>query len=187
VETFIELSFRAVGEQAHHDAVETLESISTAEILLDHTRERGWFSRQRLLVPEWDCHIVVWVHEAPELLEPDHHVSSERDPYRFLEFGGPKRQVPRALAELLDRLGADYGLVERGWLRFETRTYEPELCAALQAELDATARHYVRGTYEYTGSLVGRLEGSIPIIRQLQRQLWRSGLVDHDRILVGYA
>lgn len=186
VESFIEMSFQVVGEQAHREAVEAIRLISGVEVLLDHTRERGWFARQRLMVPEWDCHIVVWVHERLEEIEPERRVSTERDPYRFLDFDGPKRQVPTRLADVLESLGASYGLVERGWLRFETRHYEPEVCSDLQTELEGIARRFVRGEFAYTGSLVGRLEGSIPKIRELQRVLQRSGMVDPAHLNVGY-
>jgi hypothetical protein len=187
VATFIELCFHAVGETAHRDAVATIKQISGVELLLDHTRALGWLERQQLLVDEWDCRIVVWVHETAEVFEADRRVGNEFDPYRTVEFGGPIKRVPTKLAELMDALGARYALVDEGWVRFETRSYELEVLEQLQAELEEIGGRYVAGKFALSaGALVGRIEGAIPVIRLLQTHLLRSGLVAGDRVVVGY-
>lgn len=185
--TFIELCFHAVGETAHQDAVSTIKLISGVDLLLDHTRALGWLERQRILIDEWDCRIVVAVHDHAELLAPDERVGDEFDPYRSVEFGGPIKRVPTKLADLMAQLEARYALVDKGWLRFETRIYEPELVEQLQAELVELGGRFVASKFAAAGGvLTGRLEGSIPAIRLVQQHLLRTGMVAYERVVVGY-
>jgi hypothetical protein len=186
--TFMELCFHRVGELAHAEAVAVIREISTVEVLLDHTRERGWLQRQRLLVSEWDCRIVLWIHDHQERVEIADRITTELDPYRFLDFGGPIKRVPAELARIIEELDGSYALVDKGWLRFETRVYEPALLESLRDELIAVADTHARVRF---GSerrvLSGVLEGAIPIVRTAHRRLLRSGLVDPGRVEVGYA
>lgn len=185
--TYIELGFRAVGELAHRDAVERIEAISAVDVLLDHTRACGWLERQRLLVDEWDCVIVVAVYEPAEMRDRNRTGFEDGDPYRTIVFDGPKREVPAALADLADELGARCVLVTSGWLRFETRVYEAELLAGLETELRELAGDGARcQLVRSPGLLRGRIQGHIPVIDELHQGLKRSGMVAHDRILVGY-
>jgi hypothetical protein len=185
--TFMEVSFHRVGESAHSSAVAALDAVPGVEILLDHTRERGWLQRQRLLVEEWDCRIVLWIHEHTEREDIHSRESTELDPYRFLDFGGPVKKVPSEVARMIEELEADYALVDAGWLRFETRSYEAELLDSLGAELEGIAQTYAKVSFgSDRGVLRGRVEGQIPVVRNIQRCLLRSGMVDPARILVGY-
>lgn len=186
--TFMEMRFHRVGELAHAEAVTTIAAIPTVEVLLDHTRELGWLERQRLLVSEWDCRIVLWIHEHSEREQIHDRRTTELDPYRFLDFGGPVKRVPSALVELLEQLEAEHALVDSGWLRFESRAYEAALLDSLRAELEGIAGTYAKARFAaQRGVLAGRIEGQIPAIRALQRALLRSGLIDPARIAVGYA
>lgn len=185
--TYIELRFHAVGELAHRAAVDDIKRVSGVELLLDHTRELGWFERQRLLGDEWDCRIVVGVYDNAELREVARDEDSVSDPYRMLEFDGPVKQVPAKLAELIDALAAKYALVDHGWLRFETRIYEAALLEQLEADLTELAGTAVACRFARTGGVLrGRLTGYIPIIRKAHQALLRSGLIDVERVLVGY-
>jgi|SRR5690606_4837359 len=185
----MELCFHRVGELAHAEAVAAIEAIPSVEVLLDHTRERGWLQRQRLLVEEWDCRIVLWIHDHEERVEIGERVTTELDPYRFLDFGGPTKRVPGELARIIEELDGRYALVDKGWLRFETRVYEAELLDSLRAELlDLAGSHAVtRFGSEQKRVLGGAIEGQIPVVRLIHRRLLRSGLVDPNRIVVGYA
>jgi hypothetical protein len=186
--TFMELRFHRVGELAHAEAVTTVKAVPGVELLFDHTRALGWLERQQLWVDEWDCRIVLWIHEHAEREQVLERTSTELDPYRFLDFGGPVRRVPAQLAKLIGDLDADYALVDSGWLRFETRAYELALTERLRDELLAIAGTYAAARFaSERGVLAGRIEGRIPAIRALQRALLRSGLVDPDRVRVGYA
>ena len=188
METFIELCFHAVGESAHHETVGAIKRIPGVELLLDHTRERTWLERERFFVEEWDCRIIVGIEETTELLAPDQHVSTERDPYRTLEIGGPVKRVPSKLAELIEALDASYDIVSSGWLRFETRRYEAKLYAQLQAEItELDAGLEAEFDISSNGGLSGRVEGSIPTIRRIQRHLLGTGMVAPERVRVGYS
>lgn len=185
--TFMDVQFHRVGEHAHAEAVAWIRAIPGVEVLLDHTCALGWTQRQRLLIDEWDCRVVL------EIRDQDHEriqdrLTTERDPYRFLDFGGPIKQVPSALAQLIAELDATYALVERGWVRFETRSYEAALLDSLAAELIEVVGRTVTPKFARTGGVLqGRFEGHIPTVRTLHRRLLRSGLIDADRVHVGYA
>lgn len=186
--TFMELCFHRVGELAHAEAVAAIRAIPGVEVLLDHTSERGWLQRQRLLVAEWDCRIVLWIHDHQERVELAERLTTELDPYRFLDFGGPLERVPAELARIIESLDGTYALVDRGWLRFETRIYEAPLLDSLRAELLGLAGTYAKARFaSERRSLSGAIEGQIPMVRNLHRHLLRSGLVDAARVVVGYA
>ncbi|HVI00256.1 MAG TPA: hypothetical protein VM869_16180 [Enhygromyxa sp.] len=186
--TFMELRFHRVGELAHTEAVAAIAAIPSVEVLLDHTRELGWLQRERLLVEEWDCRIVLWIHDNQERVEIAERTTTELDPYRFLDFGGPVKKVPSELGRIIEALDGSYALVDKGWLRFQTRVYERELLDSLRGELLDLAGTYASARLnEDRRTLSGMLEGQIPVVRQVHQHLLRSGLVDRERILVGYA
>jgi hypothetical protein len=185
--TFMELCFHRVGELAHAEAVASIAAIPGVEVLLDHTRELGWLQRQRLLVDEWDCRIVLWIHDNEERVEIAERLTTELDPYRFLDFGGPVKKVPSELGRIIDELDGAYALVDKGWLRFETRVYERELLDSLRAELLDLASTYASARFGDGRTLSGAVEGQIPVVRLIHRHLLRSGLVDAEHILAGYA
>jgi hypothetical protein len=186
--TFMELRFHRVGQHGHTEAVATIKTIPGVELLLDHTRQLGWLQRQRLLVDEWDCRIVLWIHEHEERHQTADRVTTELDPYRFLDFGGPVRRVPSELGRIIEELEGSYALVDKGWLRFETRRYEQELLASLRTELLALAGTDARVEFgSERETLAGVVEGQVPVVHQVHHHLLRSGLVDADRISVGYA
>lgn len=186
--TFMELCFHRVGELAHAEAVAAIRAIPGVEVLLDHTRELGWLQRQRLLVEEWDCRIVLWIHEHQERVEIAERLTTELDPYRFLDFGGPIKKVPAELARIIESLDGSYALVDKGWLRFETRVYESELLETLRAELLGLAGSHAAARFDRTHRVLsGAVEGAIPIVRRIHRHVLRSGLIDAERVVVGYA
>lgn len=186
--TFMQLRFHRVGEQAHAEAVAAIAAIPGVEVLLDHTRELGWLERQRLLVEEWDCRIVLWIHGEDERIEIADRITTELDPYRFLDFGGPVKKVPRELGRIIEELAGRYALVDKGWVRFQTRVYERELLDSLRTELLGIARTYASARFgEDQRMLSGAIEGQIPVIRLIHRHLQRCGLIDAERIHVGYA
>jgi hypothetical protein len=186
--TFMELRFHRVGQHGHAEAVAALEAIPNVELLLDHTRQLGWLQRQRLLVDEWDCRVVLWIHDHEEHVEIAERLTTELDPYRFLDFGGPVKRVPSELGRIIDELAGSYALVDKGWLRFETRIYEQELLASLRDKLLELAGTYasIRFASERQ-TLSGVVEGQVPVVHRIHHHLSRSGLVDADRISVGYA
>jgi hypothetical protein len=186
--TFMELCFHRVGELAHAEAVASIAAIPGVEVLLDHTRELGWLQRERLLVDEWDCRIVLWIHDNEERVESAERQSTDLDPYRFLDFGGPVKRVPSELGRIIDELHGTYALVDKGWLRFETRVYEAELLESLRTELLDLCQSYAAARFASQRQVLsGAIEGQIPVIRLLHRRLLRSGMIDPERILVGYA
>jgi hypothetical protein len=186
--TFMELRFHRVGELAHAEAVAAIAAIPGVEVLLDHTCELGWLQRQRLLVDEWDCRIVLWIHGDDERVEIAERITTELDPYRVLDFGGPVKKVPRELGRIIEELAGTYALVDKGWVRFQTRIYEPELLDSLRGELLGIASTYATGRFaDDRETLSGAIEGQIPAIRVIHRHLLRCGLIDDERIHVGYA
>lgn len=187
-ETYIELTFVTVGPAAHERAIEQLTSMSALKVVQDHTRERSWFQRSRLLMPEWDCRVVVRVHE-PE----DHELLAARTgdvthPYRMLEYEGTRTlQVPAALLDLSDSLRAKYASVRAARLRFETRTYENALLDSLVVELEQLGQGHARATFQREhGTLFGRIESRVEFVDDLAAHVRRSGLVDFNRVRVEY-
>jgi hypothetical protein len=188
-ETFIEMTFVTVGPTAHERAVEQLASMSTSDVKVVqyHTRERTWFERSRLLVPEWDCRIVLRVHE-PEDEDLIPTTSHGAHPYRTLEYGGTRTlQVPAALLELSESLRAKYAGVRAARLRFETRAYEDEVLDSLVAQLEDLGRGQTRGSFQRERSvLFGRIECGVEFVDDLATHVRRSGLVNFDRVRVDY-
>jgi hypothetical protein len=186
-ETYMEMTFVTVGPTAHARAVEQLGSVGDVKVVQDHTRERTWFERSRLLVPEWDCRIVLRVREPndDELLVATGAVTH---PYRTLEYGGTRTlQVPAALLDLSELLQAKYAGVQAARLRFETRSYEAEVLDNLVAQLEQLARGHARGTFQRErGTLFGRIESAVEFVDDLAAHVRRSGLVKLDRVRVEY-
>src|SRR5690606_27120111 len=70
---------------------------------------------------------------------------------------------------------------------FETRIYEAALLEQLEADLTELAGTAVACRFARTGGVLrGRLTGHIPIIRRAHQALLRSGLIDVERVVVGY-
>lgn len=185
--TFMELRYRRVGQLAHVEAVATIAAIPGVDVLLDHSRALGWMQRHRLLVDEWDCRIVLAIHEHGERIYSAERKTTDHDPYRFLDFGGPVKKVPSELGRIIDTLEGGYALVDKGWLRFETRIYERALLDSLRGELLELAGSYASTRFDdKSSSLTGVVEGQIPAVRSIHQHLRRSGLVDLERILVNY-
>lgn len=187
-ETYIEMTFVTVGPTAHERAVEQVAGMSSVKVVQDHTRERTWFERSRLLVPEWDCRVVLRVHEPEdeELLAA--RTGDVTHPYRTLEYDGTRTlQVPAALLDLSESLQAKYTGVRAARLRFETRTHEDPVLDRLVAELERLGQGHARGTFqrEY-GTLFGRIESRVEFVDDLAAHVRRSGLVHFDRIRVEY-
>src|SRR6187455_2426732 len=111
-ETYIEITFVTVGPEAHESAVEQIRKMHKVRVVQDHTRERTWFQRSRLLVPEWDCRIVLGVHDPND--EPGARTGDVTHPYRTLEYEGGTRtlSVPAALLDLSESLQAKYASVK---------------------------------------------------------------------------
>jgi hypothetical protein len=186
--TFMELRFHRVGQHGHAEAVDAIKAMPDVEVLLDHTRPLGWLQRQRLLVDEWDCRIVLWIHDHEERVEIAERLTTELDPYRFLDFGGPVKRVPSELARIIEELDGTHALVDKGWIRFETRVYEQEVLAPLRSKLLELASTYASARFSSEQrTLGGVIEGQIPVVHLIHHQLLRSGLIDAERILVGYA
>jgi hypothetical protein len=186
-ETYMEMTFVTVGPTAHARAVEQLGSVGDVKVVQDHTRERTWFERSRLLVPEWDCRIVLRVREPKddELLVATGAVTH---PYRTLEYGGTRTlQVPAALLDLSESLQAKYASVRAARLRFETRSYEDEVLDGLVARLEELSSGHARGSFQRErGVLFGRIESGVEFVDDLAAHVRRSGLVHFDRIRVEY-
>lgn len=187
-ETYIELTFMTVGPGAHERAVEQLASIDEVKVVQAETRERTWFERSRLRGSEWDCRIVVRVHEPEdELLIAS--TGAVTHPYRTLEYEGTRTlQVPAALLDLSDSLQGKYASVRAARLRFETRTYEAELLDNLVAQLEQLGSGgRARGTFQRErGALFGRMESAVEFVDDLAEHVRRSGLVNFDRVRVEY-
>lgn len=188
-ETYIELTFVTVGPEAHARAVEQLASMSTLKVVQDHTHERDWFQRSRLLVPEWDCRVVLRVREPEdeELLDGASQ-GKVTDPYRTLEYGGTRTlRVPAALVELTESLAAKRASVRAARLRFETRAYEDALLDSLVAQLEKLGSDRARGTFQRERSkLFGRIETSVEFVDDLAVHVRRSGLVSPEGVRVEY-
>jgi hypothetical protein len=188
-ETFIEMTFVTVGPTAHEHAVEQLASMSTSDVKVvqDHTRERTWFERSRLLVPEWDCRIVLSVHD-PEDEQLAVRSGDVTDPYRMLDYGGTRAlRVPAALLELSESLHGKYASVRAARLRFETRKYEPEVLDELVAQLEKLGQEQAVGTFQReNGRLFARMESRVEFVDDLATHVRRSGLVDVERLRVEY-
>lgn len=187
-ETYIELTFVTVGPEAHARAVEQLSSMSALKVVQDHTHERDWFQRSRLLVPEWDCRVVLRVHEPEDQELLAARTGDVTHPYRTLEYDGTRTlQVPAALLDLSDSLAAKYASVRAARLRFETRLYENQVLDRLVAELEQLGQGHARGTFQRQhGSHFGRIESRVEFVDDLAAHVRRSGLVDFDRVRVEY-
>lgn len=187
-ETYIELTFVTIGPAAHERAVEQLASISDVKVMQNHTHERTWFQRSQLLVPEWDCRIVLRVHEPEDEVLHVPNTGAVTHPYRTLEYGGTRTlQVPAALLELSELLQAKYASVQAARLRFETRAYEAEVLDNLVAQLEQLGRGHARGSFQRErGTLSGRIESAVEFVDDLAAHVRRSGLVNFDRVRVEY-
>jgi hypothetical protein len=186
-ETYIELTFVTVGPEAHANAVEQIRTMRKVKVVQDHTRERTWFQRSRLLVPEWDCRIVLGVRDPSD--EPGARTGDVTDPYRTLEYEGGTRTlaVPAALLDLSESLQAKYASVRAARLRFETRSYEDEVLDGLVARLEELSSGHARGSFQRErGVLFGRIESGVEFVDDLAAHVRRSGLVHFDRIRVEY-
>jgi hypothetical protein len=188
-ENYIEMAFITVGPEAHARAVEQLATMTVLKVVQDHTRERGWFQRSRLLVPEWDCRIVLRVRGREDDASLGTRTGDVTHPYRTLEYEGDKTlQVPAALLELSESLNASYASVRAARLRFETRDhYEDELLEALVVQLEQLGEGQARATFQREhGRLFGRIESRVEFVDDLAAQVRRSGLVEPERMRVEY-
>jgi hypothetical protein len=186
-ETYIELTFVTVGPEAHASAVEQIRTMRKVKVVQDHTRERTWFQRSRLLVPEWDCRIVLGVRDPSD--EPGARTGDVTDPYRTLEYEGGTRTlaVPAALLDLSESLQAKYASVRAARLSFETRSYERDVLDALVAQLEQLGQDNARGTFQRERSkLFARMESRVEFVDDLAAHVRRSGLVDLQRLRVEY-
>jgi hypothetical protein len=187
-ETYIELTFVTVGPEAHESAVEQITKMRQLKVVQDHTRERSWFQRSRLLVPEWDCRIVLGVRN-PEDDDPDARTGDVTDPYRTLEYEGGTQtlKVPAALYELSESLQAKYASVRAARLQFETRSYEPEVLDSLVAQLEQLGQDNAVATFQRErDKLYARIESRVEFVDDLATHVRRSGLVDFQRLRVEY-
>jgi hypothetical protein len=185
-ETYIELTFVTVGPEAHVSAVGQIRGMRQLKVVQDHTRERTWFQRSRLLVPEWECRIVLAVRDPEDELGV--RSGDVTDPYRMLDYGGTRTlRVPAGLIELSDSLQGTYASVRAARMRFETRRYEPQVLDDLVAQLEALGQEQAVGTFQReSGKLFARMESRVEFVDDLARYVRRSGLVDADRLRVEY-
>ncbi|MCA9701627.1 MAG: hypothetical protein KC431_29170 [Myxococcales bacterium] len=184
---YVELRFHRVGPLAHQEAVSTLAAIPGVEVVYDHTMQLGMFQRQRLLVDEWACRILVYVGGRVNQRAPDRREANERDPYRTLEIGDITYEVPLALRKLIDALEASYDTVHSGWVRFSTRVYERPVLEALAADMRERLGPTASVEVSYDGSLHAKVQGSVAKIHALVAWLRRTGMIDPDQLRVGYS
>ena len=165
------------------NAFEAIDAVPATEIIHKRYRSLPWYDDPR---HNNGWRVVVWVHGTVEAVDaqPD---DAQHDPYRATDVGELEYRVPAALSAVVDLLGGTASLVDRGQLRFTTRRYEAFVRDQLITELTTLAGNFARGEFGVERRrLIGRFEGAIPKILELERRVARSGLVDEEQILVDY-
>jgi hypothetical protein len=188
-ENYVEVTFTSAGPESHAAAIARMVAIGSVVVVQDHTRERGWHERSRLLATEWASRVVLRVHQGDAQQHPDVRTGDVTHPYRTLQYeGGVMIEVPEALAELIDELRGELASVRVGRVRFESRDYEHAVLDAFEAELKARCQGQARATFERAyGRAFGRIESSVEFVDDLVHHIRRSGLVDLERLRIEYS
>lgn len=185
--SYIAIEFLASGPQDFADKVAAIDAVPATELIFRSSRELAWYERRALFSEELACRVIVWVQDVVDVNEVVAR-PQDADPYRKLTIYDVEYEVPRELAELIEDYAGECSIVERGHLRFTTRSYEAELLDRLVVDLEREAGSQARAEFGVEGRrLLGRIEGAIPMVHELEQLVKRSGLVDWDGIIVGYS
>lgn len=187
-ENYVEVTFTSAGPESHAAAIARIVAIGSVVVVQDHTSERPWFERSRLLATEWASRVVLRVQQGDSEQGPEVRTGDVSHPYRSLQYdAGSLIQVPAKLADLLDELRGELASVRAGRVRFESREYEPALLDAFEAELQARCEGQARATFERAeGRSFGRIESRVEFVDDLVHHIRRSGLVDLERLRIEY-
>jgi len=162
------------------------EALPGVDVLLLRSRELSMFERERLWKPQYATRLVVEVSGSKDA-QGDEYVGGRYDPYRTFET--LVAEVRPDLRALIEDLDAEHQEVTHGRIDFATRPYESEVARALKQSLTARAKA-VKARTELVvedGALVGRLQGSVPAIKELAGFLLESPFVDREDVQASYA
>jgi hypothetical protein len=187
-ENYVEVTFTSAGPESHAAAIARMVGIGSVVVVQDHTRERAWHERSRLLATEWASRVVLRVQQGDSEHGPAVRTGDVSHPYRSLQYdGGSLIHVPAKLAELLDELHGELASVRAGRVRFESREYELAVLDAFEAELRTRCEGHARTSFERSeGRTFGRIESRVEFVDDLVHHIRRSGLVDLERLRIEY-
>ena len=162
------------------------EALPGVDVLLLRSRALSMFEREDLWKPQFATRLVVEVSGSKDALG-DERISGRFDPYRTFE--ALVAEVRPDLRELIEDLDAEHQEVTHGRIDFATREYElgilrglahslVQQASSLKAKVDVAVEDH---------TLVGRVRGSVPAIKELAGFLLESPFVDRDDVQVSYA
>lgn len=184
--SYVAIEFRARGPEQFHSRVVAIDAVPATDLIDERSRELAWYERDSLLGSELACRVVLWIHDAIDETEVA-RAQLDEDPYRKLEIVDVVYRIPHELGVLLERLDAECSIVEGGRLRFTTRRYEAAVRDQLAADIEAAAGRLAKVELGVERQrLIGRIEGAIVKIHELEQLVRRSGLVDFDEVVVDY-